>query len=111
YYLTDTWSPENPDAYFPYPHISTSTKQNVEAQTRYVQDASYIRLKNLTFGYNLPPDIAAKVGLVNAQIYFSGMNLWEATKMRKPLDPEVRPTLTQEYYKQRIYSLGLKITF
>jgi len=111
YYITDTWTPENPDAYFPAAHISTDTKQNVQAQTRYVQDASYIRLKNLTFGYNLPPDIAAKVGLVNAQIYFSGMNLWEYTKMRKPLDPEVRPTLTQEYYKQRIYSLGFKITF
>jgi hypothetical protein len=39
------------------------------------------------------------------------MNLWEATKMRKPLDPEVRPTLTQEYYKQRTYALGLNITF
>lgn len=111
YYLTDTWSPENPDAYFAAPHISTNTKQNIQPQSRYVQDASYIRLKNLTFAYNLPPEVAAKVGLVNASIYFAGMNLWEATKMRKPLDPEVRPTLTQEYYKQRIYSLGLKITF
>ncbi|MCK5102479.1 MAG: SusC/RagA family TonB-linked outer membrane protein, partial [Cyclobacteriaceae bacterium] len=43
YYLTDTWSETNPDAYFPAPHISTDTKQNVQAQTRYVQDASYIR--------------------------------------------------------------------
>ena len=111
YYLTDTWSPENPDAYFPAPHISTNTKQNVQEQSRYVQNASYIRLKNLTFAYNLPSDLSAKAGLVNASIYFSGMNLWEATSMRKPLDPEVRPTLTQEYYKQRIYSLGLKVTF
>ena len=111
YYLTDTWSEENPDAYFPHPHTSVNTKQNVHAQSRYVQNAAYIRLKNLTFSYSLPPAIASKAGLVNAQIYFSGQNLWEATNMRKPLDPEVRPTLTQEYYKQRVYSLGLNITF
>jgi TonB-linked SusC/RagA family outer membrane protein len=111
YYLTDTWTPDNPDAYFPAAHISTNTKQNVQAQTRYVQDASFIRLKNLTLAYNLPTEIASKLYLANAQIYFAGMNLWEATKMRKPLDPEVRPTLTQEYYKQRVYSLGLRVTF
>ncbi|CAN5591454.1 TonB-dependent receptor [soil metagenome] len=111
YYLTDTWSPENPDAYFAAPHISTNTKQNIEPQTRYVQDASYVRLKNLTLAYNLPISIGEKIGLTNAQIYFAGMNLWEYTKMRKPLDPEVRPTLTQEYYKQRLYSLGVRVSF
>jgi hypothetical protein len=39
YYLTDTWSEDNRDAYFPAPHVSTSTKQNVQPQSRYVQDA------------------------------------------------------------------------
>src|SRR3989337_265155 len=111
YYLTDTWSDENRGAYFPAPHISTSTKQNVHPQSRYVQDGAYIRLKNLTLAYNLPIQITGKVGMTNAQIYFAGMNIWEATKMRKPLDPEVRPTLTQEYYKQRSYSLGVRISF
>jgi TonB-linked SusC/RagA family outer membrane protein len=111
YYLTDTWSEDNRDAYFPAPHISTNTKQNVQPQSRYVQNAAYIRLKNLTLAYNLPREFAQKIGMVNASIYFAGMNLWEATKMRKPLDPEVRPTLTQEYYKQRTYSMGLNITF
>jgi TonB-linked SusC/RagA family outer membrane protein len=111
YYITDTWSEDNRDAYFPAPHISTNTKQNVQPQSRYVQNAAYIRLRNLTLAYNLPREFAQKIGMVNASVYFAGMNLWEATKMRKPLDPEVRPTLTQEYYKQRTYSLGLNITF
>ena len=111
YYVTDTWSEDNRDAYFPAPHISTNTKQNVQPQTRYVQNAAYVRLRNLTLAYNLPADIASKIGMVSARIYFSGENLWEYTKMRKPLDPEVRPTLTQEYYKQRIYALGLNLTF
>ncbi|MCG8306480.1 MAG: TonB-dependent receptor [Cytophagales bacterium] len=111
YYVTDTWSEDNRGAYFPHPHISTNTKQNVQPQSRYVQNAAYIRLKNLTLAYTLPPEISRKIGMVSTRIYFAGENLWEATKMRKPLDPEVRPTLTQEYYKQRIYSLGLNITF
>ena len=111
YYLTDTWSEDNRDAYFPAPHISTNTKQNVQPQTRYVQDASYIRLKNLTLNYDIPTDMLSKIGVSNASVYVSGMNLFEFTNMRKPLDPEVRPTLTQEYYKQRIFSLGARITF
>jgi hypothetical protein len=111
YYLTDTWNENNRDAYFPAPHISTNTKQNVQPQSRYVQDGAYIRLKNLTLAYNLPSNIGSKIGLTNAQIYFSGMNMFELTKMRKPLDPEVRPTLTQEYYKQRTYAVGFRVSF
>ena len=111
YYLTDTWSEENPDAYFAAPHISTNTKQNIQPQSRYVQNGAYVRLKNLTLAYNLPQDIAGKVGMSNAQIYFAGQNMWEFTRMRRPLDPEIRPTLTQEYYKQRTYSVGVRVSF
>ena len=111
YYITDTWSETNRNAYFPAPHIATNTKQNVQPQSRYVQNGAYVRLKNLTLAYELPSVVTSRIGLSNAQVYFAGMNLWEYTKMRKPLDPEVRPTLTQEYYKQRIYSIGVRIGF
>ena len=117
YYLTDTWSEDNRDAYFAAPHFTVGgnnewdSKKNILPQSRYVQNAAYIRLKSLTLAYNLPAKWAGKVGMQSARIYFSGMNLWEFTRMRKPLDPEVRPTLTQEYYKQRIYSMGLNVTF
>lgn len=111
YYITDTWSETNRDAYFPAPHISTNTKQNVQPQSRYVQNGAYVRLKNLTLAYNLPADLLGRIGMANAQIYFAGMNIWEYTKMRRPLDPEVRPTLTQEYYKQRSYAVGLRVGF
>jgi len=62
----------------------------------------------------------SKIGLSDASMYFAGMNLWEYTKMHKPIDPEVefnnntgqeRNDLTQEYYFQRTYSLGIKVTF
>jgi hypothetical protein len=111
YYITDSWSEDNRDAYFAAPTIGTNTKKNIHPQSRYVQNAAYIRLKNLTLNYNIPQSLISKLGMSRAQVYFSGMNLWEATKMHKSLDPEQRNDLTQEYYFQRIFTLGAKITF
>ena len=110
YYLTETWSEDNRDAYFPAKNEARDDKKNIQPQTRYLQNAAYIRLKNLTLNYNLPQDVVSKVGMSRAQVYFSGMNLWEYTKIHKPLDPEV-VTVVQEYYNQRTYTLGVKITF
>ena len=120
YYITESWSEDNRDAYFAAPTIGTNTKKNIQPQSRYVQNGFYIRLKNLTLNYNLPQSLVGKIGLSNASVYFAGMNLWEYTKMHKPLDPEVeyndgngqeRNDLTQEYYFQRTYSLGVKVSF
>jgi len=112
YYLTETWSEDNRDAYFAIANASANGHgQNILPQSRYIQNGAYIRLKNLTLNYNIPNNLVNKVGLQKAQVYFSGMNLWEFTKMHKPLDPESVYTTTQEYYKQRIYNLGVKITF
>jgi hypothetical protein len=49
--------------------------------------------------------------MARAQIYLSGMNLWEYTGMRAPLDPESTATETQEYYFNRAYTIGIKVTF
>lgn len=111
YYITESWSETNRDAYFSAPTISTNTKKNVQPQSRYVQNAAYGRLKNLTLNYELPGNLISKVGLTRAQVYFSGMNLFEITKIHKPLDPESIQEITQEYYFQRIFTLGAKITF
>jgi len=112
YFLTDTWSEDNRDAYFAAPHIcSNSDYKNITPQSRYVQNAAYVRLKSLTLNYSFPNKLLSKIDVSMLNIYFSGLNLWEFTKMRKPLDPEQTSTLTQEYYFQRIYTLGLKVAF
>jgi hypothetical protein len=56
--------------------------------TRYIYDASYVRLKNLTLGYNLPQNVLSKARLSNARIYVSGVNLLTFTKY-PGWDPEV----------------------
>lgn len=120
YFITESWSEDNRDAYFAAPTIGTNTKKNIQPQSRYVQNGAYIRLKNLTLNYNLPSEFIGKIGLSSASVYFAGQNLWEATKMHKPIDPEVefnnntgleRNDLTQEYYFQRTFSLGIKVSF
>jgi TonB-linked SusC/RagA family outer membrane protein len=111
YYITESWTEDNSDAYFPALHISANNTKNFAPQSRYVQNAAYIRLKNLTLNYNLPEQWLSKIRIDQAQVYFTGMNLWEYTKMHKPLDPENITTVTQEYWMQRIFSLGVKVSF
>ncbi|AXE20461.1 TonB-dependent receptor [Runella rosea] len=111
YYITDTWREDNRDAYFPAAHISTNDKKNVQVQSRYLQSAAYIRLKNITFSYDLPQNLIKKIGMGRAQVFATGMNLWEYTKMRKPLDPESIQSAAIEYPMQRIMTLGLNVSF
>lgn len=111
YYIADSWSETNRDAYFAAPHISTNDKKNIQPQSRFLQQAGYVRLKNLSFSYDLPQGLMSKVGLGGAQLYLTGMNLWEYSKIRKPLDPETIYAGAIEYPMQRIYSLGANISF
>ncbi len=76
---------ENLDAYYPRPSYSD---KNHESQTRYLQDASYIRLKNLQVGYTLPKSIYTKLGMSQLRVFVSGENLWTGTKMTSIFDPE-----------------------
>lgn len=77
----------NLDSYYPRPIFSGGEK-NKETQTRYLQNASYIRLKNLQVGYSLPRKIVNKIGFQKIRFYFSGENLWTGTKLSSLFDPE-----------------------
>ena len=111
YFITDTWSPENPNAYFAAPHISTSDKKNIAPQSRYVQNAAYLRAKNIMLSYTLPVALSSKIGMSRAQVFVSGMNLFVLSKIRKPLDPETIRTPTIEYPMQKIGTVGINVSF
>src|SRR5699024_908309 len=104
----DYWTPDNPDARFPRPLLGGD--HNYQFSTHWIQDASYIRLKNLQVGYNLPASLLENAGIQSARIYFSGRDLWEATNLIL-FDPEVSSTNGRVYPLNRTYSLGLNITF
>lgn len=112
---SNTWSvqngyqSENLDAYLP---RALYSNKNLQTQTRYLQNAAYIRLKNLQFGYTLPKTFTAKWGIENLRIYFSGENLWTGTKLAKQFDPETIGTYQGNGYPlTTTLSGGLSITF
>ncbi|KAA6343028.1 TonB-dependent receptor SusC, partial [termite gut metagenome] len=90
----DTWSvkngyqSENLDSYYPKIYFDGDNGKNRKVQTRYLQDASYIRLKNLQIGYTLPQTLTKKVKIEKLRIFFSGENLWTASNMISIFDPE-----------------------
>ena len=112
----NTWSVKqgtmtvNTDSYLPRP-VQGSSK-NLQCQTRYLQNAAYIRLKNLTLGYTIPATITNRLGISNLRFYFSGENLLTGTSLNKQFDPEtISSNGGAAYPLSRTYSFGLSVTF
>lgn len=107
---TDYWTPDNPDARFP--RLYQGGTQNTYVSSHWVQDAAYVRLKNLQVGYTLPVKLTQKVKIAKARIFFSGENIGEYTKMWfKYYDPEDPNNVSFNYPFYRSYAVGLNLTF
>lgn len=70
------------------PELRLGNGNGISASSRYVYDADYVRLKNLTLGYNFPAALVQKAKLSSARFYVTGVNLLTFTKY-KGWDPEV----------------------
>ena len=84
-------------------------------QTRYLQDASYIRLKNLQLGYSFPKNMVQKMKIQNLRVFVSGENLLTFTKLVDFFDPESIEGGNwghgNVYPLSKTYSIGLNVTF
>lgn len=80
----------NRDAYYPRPSFDYGGKygRNHQRQTRYIQNAAYLRLKNLQLGYSLPKSLTNMMKIEKLRLYFSIENLWMISKLAKMFDPE-----------------------
>lgn len=105
----DRWSEENPNGNFP--RLSLSSQTNNAFSTFWLQDASYLRMKNLTLAYTLPSDLISRIGLSFAQVYLTGENLFTISGLDKGLDPESGNSRGWSYSNVRKISCGLKLTF
>ena len=105
----DRWSEENPNGNFP--RLSLSSQTNNQMSTFWLQDASYLRMKNLTLAYTLPSDLISRIGLSFAQVYLTGENLFTISGLDKGLDPESGNSRGWSYSNVRKISCGLKLTF
>ncbi len=104
----DYWSPQNPGAYFPRPIIS-GAGDIVAVQSRFLQDAAYIRLKQLTLSYTIPSILTQKLKVERVKVFFTGSNLWTGTKMIKISDPEQAGPSVYPFYKS--LSFGANVNF
>lgn len=115
--MMNRWHHEDPydstSRWIPGKHPSTyaSGKENNKLySSHWLQNASYLRIKEIQVGYTLPKEILHKAGIENLRVFVSGYNLFTFTGM-KLLDPETASTNGRYYPQQKVLSAGLNLTF
>lgn len=117
----DRWTPDNPTA--KYPRLSTNataTTNNYQVpggppygnggNSFWIQNASYLRLKNVELAYTLKPAFLSRIGASQLRVYATGQNLLTFTGIRN-VDPENTDTGGWYYPVQSIYNFGLNVQF
>ncbi|WP_423146091.1 SusC/RagA family TonB-linked outer membrane protein [Rubrolithibacter danxiaensis] len=101
------WTPDNPSNEYP----RVNSNRGYWASDWFIQDGSFLRIQNVTVGYNLKQGLIK--GVKNVRLYFSGNNLYTFTKFPAGSDPEVSANGVFEgtYPKTRAFSLGLNVGF
>lgn len=110
--ILDRWNVSNPNPNAIWPRLSygTGINQNYATSSYWLRDGSYIRLKTLDFGYNIPVKFTKKLGVNNARVYFLGYNLLTFTKFDM-WDVELGEGNGSQYPNISTYSLGLNFSF
>ena len=116
------WTP-NPSGKFPAPSTDLARNDiNFKNSDLYIEDGSYLRLKNIQLGYNLPQATCQRLGIKSLRIYAAATNLFTITKYTG-MDPEIGKTNGQEsnnlylgidegiYPQTRSYTFGLIFNF
>jgi len=104
------YSLENQDIYAFYPRLSTEHHaNNMNLSTWWLRDGSFLRMKQAEIGYTLPPYLASKLSLSSLRLYLNGSNLFQISKF-KLWDPEMGGN-GLGYPLQRVYNIGLNLTF
>ena len=109
-YANSYWSEENQDVYALWPRLSTiEISNNIATSTWFMRNASFLRLKQMEFGYTIPKRYTQKVGMNNLRFYVSGSNLLLFSKF-KMWDVEMAGN-GLGYPIQRVFNFGLNFTF
>lgn len=104
----DYWTPENPNAMLPRHYAGSS--HNYQVSKHWLQNAAYMRLKNLQLGYTFSKELTRKAKIERLRIYFSGDNLFEISKLNKNFDPELSTIDGFAYPVMRNLSFGVNVT-
>jgi hypothetical protein len=108
----NAWTPERYAAgeKIDYPALSLKQSTNHVANSYFLTDGSYLRLKNLELAYSLPVHLSKKIASEKIRISLNAQNLFTIDNVRsKYIDPEIRTMGTFQPY--RVYNLGLNLIF
>lgn len=112
--IKDRWHADSPDnnanATFPKLSVGYGDPQNYYTSTLNTKDASYLRLKNVEFGYTFKKGLLNKLQLSSLRIFVSGQNLFTWDKL-KIIDPEGNPSANMKYPQLKVYNVGCKLNF
>ncbi len=115
--VKDSWTPNNTGADQPIFEDVSNFSTNTQPNSWYVEDGSYLRMQNLSFGYNLPPSLMSRWKVSRARVYVSTNNVFTISGY-KGLDPGVGGAADTNfgidvgnYPVTRSYMFGLGVTF
>lgn len=111
--IVNRWTPENPRQDAEWPRLDygmSSNTENYANSTFWLRDGSYLRLKTLDFGYNLPSSFLSRLKINNARVYLQAYNLLTFTSF-KMWDVELGAGDGTKYPNTRSYNVGLSFSF
>lgn len=109
-YADNHWSEENSNVMALWPRLTTiEHANNTQTSTWFMRNGSFLRLKNVEFGYTFAGNKLKKIGLESVRIYGSGVNLMTFSKF-KLWDVEMAGN-GLGYPVQRVYNMGLQVSF
>ncbi len=109
-FAANRWTPTNHNASGPRAFNRQEEYWVSNANTYFLRDASYIRLKSVEIGYHPSARLAARLGLHDVRLYANGYNLLLLDQFQV-VDPETRDSNGQYYPQQRVFNVGATVTF
>jgi len=107
-YADNRWTPENTITSYPRTWNRDNEYWGSNANTFWLQNMNYVRLKNLEVGYSLPANLNKTLGIDGLRIYVNGLNLLTVSA-QKLIDPEQQAGT--DYPLQRVVNGGITLTF
>ncbi len=107
----DRWTPNNPNTSYPRLTMGSESNNNSANSDFWIENAAYLRLKNVQLGYTFPQKLTRKVKIDQLRIYGSVNNALTFSKMRGGWDPETSQNNAANYAVSRVVSLGLNVKF
>ena len=106
----DRWTPENPSNTMP--RVTLDENRTNVHSSFYMEDASYLRLKNIELGYTISPSLISKIGINSVRVYGNIQNAFTITNF-KGFDPEqtVDQTRAEAFPQVRVMTMGLNVNF